>query len=533
MRSRPVRAGAAAGATLALLVGGVALAAPSHAGACSKTGGNSNQLMWTGSTYTCAYVAASGNKSIGLGNAQSWTSNTAQGYQKRYNCHGQTGGVTISNIYTNSGGTNLGSSITYTAFNGSSGKRHWHAAVLWNTSSAGSVSSNQYVQNCSTNYSIGTNTVYKSNLSLSGPSSIAAGTAATFTASISNPDGGPAPSGKIYLFKEATANVKNPPTKDCSGASTNTKSPVDTAVAQGVISGGVATLVTPTLSSANYNFYAVFGGLPLTSSELAGHCLAPPQAAGLTPQTSSVLALTAGVGSAQVAQSDETSARVTSRGDIVGANPRLSVVNTTFIAPQRVTSRCTTGKVAAQVSLASPTAVLDPDDATRTKSRVAFNSSGLPDGTQVDLQLVCRPKGAKAVVLPGVGWGSVRDDNMTTNRFGAALFGGFGNDNLVVADTKGMAWGGPGDDVIVLRAGRSAATGGPGKDRLVSLSAGRTLLRGGPGRDTLIGGPGRTLINAIDGSGGDKIVCRSRNNIVLLDSGDHVTGPCKVKYVRP
>jgi hypothetical protein len=212
-----LRVGTIGAALAALTVGGVVVAAPSQAGACSETGGNSNKLMWTGSGYTCAYVASSGNKKIGMWATSSWTSSTAKGYKKRYNCNGQSGGVSVKNIYTDSGGTNLGSSITYTATNGSSGSRHWNAAVLWNTSSKGSVAGDQYKQNCSTNYSIGVNGVYQSKVTLSGPTSITAGTSATFTASVSNPDGGPTPSGKVYLFVEATPNVRNTPAKDCSG----------------------------------------------------------------------------------------------------------------------------------------------------------------------------------------------------------------------------------------------------------------------------------------------------------------------------
>jgi hypothetical protein len=68
-----------------------------------------------------------------------------EGYVKKFNCQSQSGGVTVTYIYSDAGGTGLGSSITYTAFNSEDGKRHWTGAVLWNTSSA---DSNQYNHSC-------------------------------------------------------------------------------------------------------------------------------------------------------------------------------------------------------------------------------------------------------------------------------------------------------------------------------------------------------------------------------------------------
>ncbi|MGB3676559.1 MAG: hypothetical protein WA988_19175, partial [Candidatus Nanopelagicales bacterium] len=177
-----LRAGVAAASFAVVAAGAVVVAAPAAAGACSATGGSSDHLMWTGKGYTCAYVAASGNKSIGFGQIKSWTSNTAMGYSKRYTCHGQTGGVDVEYMYTDSAGTNLGSSITYTATNLSSGDRHWNAAVLWNTANkAGSVADNQYVHNCSTDKSIGVNQFFEPKVSLSGPTSYKTNNPGTYT----------------------------------------------------------------------------------------------------------------------------------------------------------------------------------------------------------------------------------------------------------------------------------------------------------------------------------------------------------------
>lgn len=530
------RVGAVAVSFAALATAGVVASAPASAGACSATGGESNHLMWTGKGYTCAYVAASGNKSIGFGQVKSWTSNTAMGYSKRYTCHGQTGGVNVEYMYTDSAGTNLGSSITYTAINTSSGDRHWNAAVLWNTANkAGSVADDQFLHNCSTDKSIGVNQFFQPKVSLSGPSSYKTNNPGTYTVTVQNNQGGPSPAGMAYLFAEATPGKQNPPTKDCSGNSTNKTTPVDFAVSQGVRldASGTARLVAfPLPAPYNYKFYAVYSGYPLTSEGRPGYCLAPPQPTGLTPQTSNVLDVKVNTNYTTSAASVRSAANVNppiqARGDYVGPNPQLTVVNRTATAPNRVSARCPKGKVPVQMSLASPTVPLDPDNLHRTKRGASMSTAGLPAGTKVTEQLVCRPAKANAVVLSKVSWGSVRGDTLKTNRAGFALFGGLGRDQLSVTKSKGVAWGGPGKDRISLKASGSGASGGPGADKMVSTASGKSLLNGGPGKDRLVGAKGSTTINALDGKGGDTIVCKSPLNLVYLDPGDRTKGPCTI-----
>lgn len=535
----PARVGVALAALAAVAAGGLVVAAPAAAGACSATGGNSDHLMWTGKGYTCAYVAASGNKAIGFGQIKSWTSNTAKGYSKRYTCHGQTGGVDVEYMYTDSAGTNLGSSITYTATNLSSGDRHWNAAVLWNTSNnAGSVADDQFLHNCSTDKSIGVNQFFEPKVTVSGPSSYKTNNPGTYTVTVQNNQGGPSPAGIAYLFAQATPGKKNPPTKDCSGNSTNKTSPVDFMVGQATRLDATGTARVPALplpAPYNYKFYAVYSGYPLTPEGRPGYCLAPPQPTGLTPQSSNVLDVkvntnyTTSATSATTARSVQSEVNsIQTRGDYVGPNPQLRVVNRTAIAPNSVAARCPKGKVPVQTSLASPTAPLDPDNVTRTKHGASFATSGLPAGTSVSLQLVCRPTKASAVQLSKVSWGSVKGDTLKTKRSGTALFGGLGKDRLTVANAKGVAWGGPGSDRITLKRNGSGASGGPGTDRLVSTAPGKSLLNGGPGKDRLVGAKGATVINAQDGRGGDIIVCKSSQNLVYLDPGDRTKGPCTI-----
>ncbi|MCX6461702.1 MAG: hypothetical protein NTZ03_15510 [Actinobacteria bacterium] len=278
-RQRTITRGRAASATAVagiVMFGLIGLAAPASAGGTcsSKTGGSSNKLMWTGSTYTCAYVAASGNLSIGQGRTHTWTSSTAKGYVKRYKCHGQTGGVTVTSVYTNAANTGVGSSITYTAFNGSSGNRHWNAAVLWNTSQKGSVADDQFIHNCSTDYSIAVNSSYISKLTMSGPSSIAVGQQASYKVTVTAPDGGGTPMGVVALFRQYSNTAPSPVKKNCSGEVVSGK---DVAVGSMPLSNGSAIVKTPTsLPAGTYKMYASYAGTPVTSQGLPAYCLTPP-----------------------------------------------------------------------------------------------------------------------------------------------------------------------------------------------------------------------------------------------------------------
>lgn len=522
---------------LGLLASGMT-AAPAVAGTCSsQTGGNSNTLIWTGTTYTCAYVAGSGNKSIGMWDTQTWTSSTAFGYSKKYTCDGQSGGVSVSYIYTDSAGTNLGSSLTYTAFNGSSGSRHWNAAVLWQTASAGSAASDQYIANCGTNYSIGANLSLISNVSMSGPTQANVGSPTQFTVTVTAPDGGGTPTGTVAILKQAVNGVTNTPTKNCSGQSTNTSPNQDTGVAEGTLTNGSATLTVPPLASGAHNLYAVYMGSPTTSSGLPAFCLAPPQS-GLTPAFQSgwnTLSVGSSVGSSQSQSVQSLGVNdfgafslPTARGDVEAPNPRVRVVNRSAVSPAPLTASCPKGKTETQVSLSSPTHVVSELGLHRNaKGAVTLNQNGIPEGTELNLQLLCRPDKARALFIDGkIAYGSAGADSFSTVKRGSVLFAGFGNDRLTVSHRRTLAIGGPGKDRIVLRSANSAGTGGPGRDHITAEVAG-SLIVGGAGRDVLVGSRGKTSINALDGRGGDTVICRSARNKVLADPGDKLTGPCR------
>jgi len=538
-RQRTITRGRAASATAVAVIvmfSLIGLAAPASAGGTcsSKTGGTSNTLMWTGSKYTCAYVDGYGNHTIGPGRAHSWTSSTAPGYDKRYQCHGQTGGVTVTSIYTNAGGTSVGSSITYTAYNTEDGDRHWHAAVLWNTSKkGGSVADDQFIHDCSTDYSIAVNSSYISKLTMSGPSSIAVGQRASYTVTVTAPDGGGTPTGTVALFQQDSNTAQSPVRKVCSG---RVVSGTDKLVGYASLSNGSATVMTqPSLEAGTYKMYASYSGSPVTSKGTPAYCKTPPHS-GLTPATlSTSLTLKVGDGSSSVAGSSAARSSAASNGhgtaqplgDIAAPDPQLRVVNTSIVTPMPASIRCPRGYVAVQTSMLSPTVDIDDSGlALHKNGTYTLREQGIPSGTQIHLQLVCRPKSASAMIIGRAGYGSFGGDRLTSRHAKSFLFGGFGDDRLTVLHSQTMATGGPGNDRITLRASGTAGSGGPGNDRLRGAWSGSSVIIGDLGKDVLIGGRGRTLINALDGSPTDLVVCHSSKNLVMADVGDKLVGPC-------
>jgi sugar lactone lactonase YvrE len=148
-------------------------------------------------------------------------------------------------------------------------------------------------------------------------------------------------------------------------------------------------------------------------------------------------------------------------------------------------------------------------------------------GFAAQAQLTCRRSTAKQVARrSGIAYGTTKGDTITATRRNSIVYGGLGGDRLLVTGTGGSAVGGLGNDTLVVRAAKGNAIGGPGDDTLLSTSTRRTLLWGGPGKDRITGSRGPTLINALDGQGGDTVRCRSNRNRVLSDPGDTVIGPC-------
>lgn len=538
-------------AVLALTAGStVAIAGVASAGQCSsKTGGSSNSVMFTGSGFTCAYQAESGEKKIGSWNTQSWTSSTAKGYSKRTDTVHQTGSVTITYIYTNSAGTGLGSSITYTAFNGATSSRHWGAGVIWNTSSAGSVDSSQYA---STGYDFNINKFTVGSIpGVGGPNVIQAGSAASYTVYVQDPDGGTVPTGAVQIYRQV-GSQRSTPGKTCSGSTIAGSDVPVTGV--GMLYNGAALVTTSALPAGSYNLYAVYSGT-LNSQNKGLYCSAPPNSGvtaansvnfPLTVQASNMAAGSVGgqaseslnlLPTSDGAASDEPAGDesvVSSRGEVGTAKPSLKVINRTFNVGRNggaksVTVKCGSGWVPMQTNASSSTRVLPENLFSVAGSRVGIRSGKLPAGTKVNFQTVCRPANAKVAKSKGSFYGSRWADRLSTQRVGTTIFGGLGNDVITVRHSKSGAWGGAGSDRIIVTSKKGFANGGVGNDYLEAKRSGKVLLVGGLGRDTLVGAKGKTLINARDGQGGDRIICNSKKNRVAYDKGDKLIGPCS-KY---
>ncbi len=533
-----------------LLVAGLA-AAPAHAGECSKrTGGNNDYVMWTGSKFTCGYVANGGKRKIGSWKTQTWTSSTAMGYTKKDHRWKHTGGVTITYIYAP---TDFGSSITFSAWNGQSSSRHWGASVIWHVAKSGSVSSSQYKGK---KYEYQANRFNISAMAVNGPSSVAAGTPAAYAVSVADPDGKSAPAGSVLLFRQV-GDKPSPPTTACNGNSTLGQPGVDEPVGQAAVVNGTATVhASPKLPPATtHTLYAVYTGSQ--AKDLPLYCAGPPNV-GLTgaqsktwkltvvppattraarpltarlpgPLLSTTRALVSAADDGETPDFDASPLPIEWRkgtAPIAVADQRLTVRRDGTSA--RRSLRCPTGYATLQVNAASATAELPEDAIDDGRGGVRIRKGAVPAGTKVDVQRVCRPRTARVTATGNALLGTVRADRLTTRKARTTVLGGAGRDTIRVTTAGSSAFGFTGNDTIVLTTSRGAADGGPGNDRIEARTGGAVLINGGPGRDTLIGARGTTLINAVDGRGGDRVVCRSPKNRVRADAGDTLVGPCTV-----
>jgi hypothetical protein len=160
--------------------------------------------------------------------------------------------------------------------------------------------------------------------------------------------------------------------------------------------------------------------------------------------------------------------------------------------------------------------------------RATLTSGSANIGQPMTASVTCRATGTPAQMVGPMGFGTRGGDTLRSAVSNGTIFAGPGPDRIRATGSRSVAWGGFGHDRIAIAGRNSSAAGGPGRDRLVAIGPGRKLLWGGEGPDTLVGGPGATLINAQDGRGGDRVICRSSSNRVMLDAGDSTTGPCTV-----
>lgn len=196
-----------------------------------------------------------------------------------------------------------------------------------------------------------------------------------------------------------------------------------------------------------------------------------------------------------------------------------------------LTTRCPSGSALMHAEAMSD----GPKDAIRisvTKTGATFTAPKSDIGHKMRTQLLCREKSAKALRSASYGLGTTHRDTMAVTKTGGTAFGGLGSDELKSRGQKSTLIGGFGADRLFVAGNRSVADAGIGNDVITAKKARiRALLVGGEGRDILRGSRGASVLDAQDGSGHDRIVCRSDRTLVLADPGDTVSGPCR-KVVR-
>jgi hypothetical protein len=216
-------------------------------------------------------------------------------------------------------------------------------------------------------------------------------------------------------------------------------------------------------------------------------------------------------------------------GDLTAVNTgALSVSRSAEITSRRrsVSAQCRTGyyPLHGQGATSGPDPTIGVSFVGR---RATFTSSPTNIGHRISAQVTCRAASAKAQVIGPKAYGTRGRDTFALSAPNGTIFAGPGRDRIRALGNNSSAWGGLGNDHIVLSGRDSVADGGPGRDRLTAKGTGRKLLIGGRGKDLLVGGTGAMLINAKDGSGGDRIICRSASTRVMLDAGDITSGPCR------
>jgi len=171
-----------------------------------------------------------------------------------------------------------------------------------------------------------------------------------------------------------------------------------------------------------------------------------------------------------------------------------------------------------------------PRDAIRivpTEAGARFTSPKANRGYKMRTQLLCRANTAGVRVSNTYALGTINDDRFRLIGDGGTAFGGLGNDEETGLGRNSVLWGGLGMDRLSVFGADSVALGGPGDDILRAHGKIRAMLNGGPGLDILRGSTGPSVLIAADGSGGDRVICRSSTTRVTADRGDRISGPCK------
>jgi len=479
-------------------------AVPAQASTCSsKTGGNNDRLVKADNTRTdskgwnCGYVWTTGNKSIGGWGVQTVVSSTANGYRKQYDCTKNSSSVSVSKMYVDGGGT-VGSAMTYSVGNSSTSTRHWTGAILWMTKTNGDLASGQRNSGC-VDYNIYFNAFYEVSVTASpSATSGVVGSTIPVRITVSGPNG-PTVNGVQAAIKYQAGTSPNPST--------------DPNVGGGVVNNGTLDTALQVAAPGAGKYYAVFQGsdwsamVPSSSSN------------GWIPGQSSTFTINGSVTTTEafLGSADRQAAERAKLPAGVFAVEKEGKGN--------LNVKCPAGSSIQSFYAGANNKVFGPGEITLSKGKDGIRVNAGDKKTLA--QVGCRSTAAKADIVKKRGYGSVKADTMTVTKKGSLFTGGLGNDVLTATVDGVFLDGGLGNDTLTLRNGGSAF-GSFGRDRLFAEGGGAILV-GGPGRDFFRTGKGVVYVNAMDGKGGDVIVCGSAKTQIMIDPGDKWTGPCTVK----
>ena len=374
------------------------------------------------------------------------------------------------------------------------------------------------------------------------PTTVAVGSSGSFSISVSAPYGNSPAQGAVTLFQQRD------------GSATNKADPkTDYIIGQGTLSNGVTTIVTnfsgktadgtsstqPTTGTVL--IYAVMATNPNVAADPAP---TPPntgwvgsQSASYSVSLTSSTGQTAGIQTVNLSDKTKVESANSDVSRLEGLqNTAPAVDNGIFVsnvygegyAP--ITALCINGYKPLYVQADGENQVVSEDDVSIIKEKGLFGAQvHLPPdraNTEVRLQVVCRESNLGIGQEERLLRGTPRADRVTSDLDDEVLFTGMGDDEVDLNHPGAVALTGPGNDRVRLNADNTVANGSLGNDRIEVISGINTLIIGGAGRDILIGGFGPTRINARDGKPGDKIVCRSPENKVMLEVGDKTQGPC-------
>ena len=514
----------------------------------------SNSLMESNNgSYDCAFEDSHSQASLGGWDTTTWTSTAPAGYWNLTNCDGQTGDVDIT---VASAFTDLGGSISWTASNSSLYTQHWGAAIIWQTNANGGVAGSQFTTSCGgANGILGANFYWISTSTISAPvSTLTLGASTTLTVTVDSPDGLGAPIGSVIFYRQA-GTVPDPQTDWALGsvAMAPTSGYSSVASLQTNFAGKNPTTGQTNEPSAGTSYiYGAFAGdnfpsAPTTintgwigtqTASIAISLVASTTSTASSTPVSSVT-LDTGLGAPKILTAGNAAKNRLPAGHAGNPDQRPTPINTPFRDLEKpLESYCPKGSVPVQISIDSETHGLDRFMKIVKKIGnvgIRIDPPQSMKESRVRTQLLCQKTDQPVVMNGQLGYGTPKGDVMATRTASlpSTLFGGLGRDTLTAQYPGDTVFGGPDRDTLFLVGAQSVGSGDLGNDRLEDIGSGPTTLIGGPGQDQLIGGYGVTRINALDGKGGDLIICKSSQNLVLADRGDILKGPCTLVQMSP